>query len=389
MPSLRQLWVRQMRLKNKVRDSEIEMRQHLQLLAHRNYGVTELRIFGPRPMVAYADSEDNAVRLAAELDSKTSGIYGGVQPRPLELFDKAPNCWRPAVSTPHTNCGCDRDVEFITACFFDIDVVSQERTKGCPASEEELQQSLRVATLLSREDGLALSSTICCSGNGHYVLAPIVPIPVDSDETAAQFRQFCRQLAAKIARQVKGIRIDPVYNLSRVMRLMGTVNGKGKPSDERPHRRAHFVTEPVPAKSMALHHMILNTEIPASAPTVAAPPGTIRSDLTRIETCEFIKWCREHPTDVSEPQWFAMITNLAHLEGGPELIHNISRLDIFRYDCQQTQRLIERVRSRGYRPASCRTLRNNGFRCARLGRCQVRAPMYLGHLFPEKSGPAR
>ncbi len=23
--------------------------------------------------------------------------------------------------------------------------------------------------------------------------------------------------------------------------------------------------------------------------------------------------------DVSEPQWFAMITNLAHLEGGPDL----------------------------------------------------------------------
>ena len=62
--------------------------------------------------------------------------------------------------------------------------------KGRPASEEELEKSLEAATLLSREDGLALSSVICCSGNGHYVLAPIVPVPVDSPDVVKQFRQL-------------------------------------------------------------------------------------------------------------------------------------------------------------------------------------------------------
>jgi hypothetical protein len=85
--------------------------------------------------------------------------------------------------------------------------------------------------------------------------------------------------------------------------------------------------------------------------------------------------------DVTEPQWFAMITNLAHLEGGPKLIHEISRLDMFRYDYQQTQRLIERVQGRGYSPANCKTIRNNGFYCVKFGQCQVKAPMYLTRLF--------
>jgi hypothetical protein len=86
--------------------------------------------------------------------------------------------------------------------------------------------------------------------------------------------------------------------------------------------------------------------------------------------------------DVSEPQWFAMITNLAHLEGGPGLIHEISSLDMFRYKRQQTQRLIERVRERGYRPANCKTIiGDKGFYCTRLGQCQVKAPMYLTRLF--------
>ena len=44
------------------------------------------------------------------------------------------------------------------------------------------------------------------------------------------------------------------------------------------------------------------------------------------------------------------------------------------------QRLIERVKSREYNPTNCKTIWNNGFRCPRLGRCQVKAPMYLSDL---------
>jgi len=164
------------------------------------------------------------------------------------------------------------------------------------------------------------------------------------------------------------------------MRLMGTVNGKGQPSGDRPHRRAHFVTEPISARSMALYYMILNTEITVSTRKITAQPNKISYDLAKIESCEFIKWCRKHPMDVSEPQWFAMITILAQLEGGPKLIHEISRLDMFRYDYQQTQRLIERVQGRGYSPANCRTIINNSFYCPKFGQCQVKAPMYLTHL---------
>lgn len=212
-------------------------------------------------MVAYAESKEDVIRLSSQMDGQVPGIYVGVQPRPLTLFDKAPNCWKPALSTPEPNCACDNDIEFITACFFDIDVVSTGRKKGYSVSDEELQRSYQAAELLSRENGLALNATICCSGNGHYVFTPIVPIQVDSDDIPAKFRHFCHQLAEKITHLVSGVKIDPVYNISRVMRLMGTVNRKGQATPGRPHRRAHFVTEPIPAKSMALHYMILNIEI--------------------------------------------------------------------------------------------------------------------------------
>jgi len=76
-----------------------------------------------------------------------------------------------------------------------------------------------------------------------------------------------------------------------------------------------------------------------------------------------------------------MITNLAQLDGGPKLIHEILRFDMFRYNYRQTQRLIERVQDRGYAPTSCKTIRNQGFYCPKFGQCQVKAPAYLTHLF--------
>jgi hypothetical protein len=228
------------------------MRAQLALLGHDKLGVTELRVFDPRPQVAYADNQDDTVRLCRQMDGRTTGLYIGVQPRPAHLFDHASNRWVPARGGPDGNCARDGDVEYITALFFDIDVVSPERVQGHPASPEELAQSRRAATILSRQDGLALSSVICCSGNGHYVLAPIAPISVDSDEVAGNFRWFCQQLAARVAGHIAGVRIDPVYNLGRVMRVLGSVNGKGQPAPGRPHRRAHFVTEPARPRSIDL-----------------------------------------------------------------------------------------------------------------------------------------
>lgn len=356
-----------MELTDKKVDPSIAICQHLQLLGHSGCGVSELRTFDRKPMVAYADSAESVVRLCNKMDGRVSGIYVGVQPRPLGLFDKAPSCWKPALSGPKCNCAYDRDIEFITACLFDIDVVSRERRRGFPSSEEELQESLHAAKLLSRENDLALNSTICCSGNGHYVLTPIVPIPVDSDEVPRKFRRFCYQLAGKIAGQVHGVKIDPVYNAGRVMRLMGTINGKGRVVQGRPHRRAHFVTEPKAVKSMALHQLILNIEVASYHGKTTAISGVIKCDLSKIEKCEFIKWCRRCPMHLSEPQWFDMITNLAHLEGGPELVHEISRLDTVRYDYEQTQNLVERVQNRRYSPTSCESLDELGFCCPKFG----------------------
>ncbi len=256
---------------------------HIRLLGHSGYGVTELRTFDNRPMVASADSEQSVVRLCEQADGRATGIFVGLQPRPVHLFDRAPNCWMPATLKPEPNCACNRDIEFVTVGYWDLDTVSAQQDRGYPASEAELEGNYEAARLLSRQDGLALSSSICCSGSGYHVLAPLVPIPVDDDDVALKFRCFCWQLASGISGRIEGVRFDEVFNLGRVTRLMDTVNRKGRATAERPHRRASFVTGPVSARSMALHHMILGTEIPAFPAKETRTRDSIRCDVGRRE----------------------------------------------------------------------------------------------------------
>lgn len=358
---------------------------HLDILGHANHGVTELRAFDPVPQVAYADCTDAVVSLCRQMDGKASGIYVGVQPRPVHLFDLAPNRWVPARGGAGGNCSCDEDIEYITAAFFDIDVTSPTRQEGHPASDDELAATLRVAQQMAGQDGLAGHSTVCCSGNGHYVLAPIAAVPVDGPQVAQKFTSLCRQLAAGIAGPLSGVRIDAVYNPSRVMRVIGTVNRKGKPLPNRPHRRACFVTEPAQDRSMTLHEMVRNTDVAQITTTPRELPTGLRCNLSKIEKCEFVQWCRRRPQEVSEPAWFALISNLAYLQGGIDLIHEISARDTNRYDYANTERVIERMLREGYKPVRCATIMGPDMvrpgrgvlRCSQAARCPVRTPMYL------------
>lgn len=63
-------------------------------------------------------------------------------------------------------------------------------------------------------------------------------------------------------------------------------------------------------------------------------PGQFGSpDVPHIESnCEFLKFAKENPEKLSEPQWFRMLNLLGHMEPTGELAHAYSALDKKRYD---------------------------------------------------------
>ena len=114
-----------------------------QILGHEGYGVSQLRALrqGLRPLVAYADSSDELVRLALEFDGRAN-VYVGANPCPLAFHDSAPGRWVPAgqrtgrQSEPgRGTCCTDSDVEFCTVIAFDID---RQVKANCPATGQEL-----------------------------------------------------------------------------------------------------------------------------------------------------------------------------------------------------------------------------------------------------------
>ncbi len=370
---------------------------HYHLLGHRDLGCTELRIFTPCPMVAYTDNADDSVRLCQAWDGRTTGIYVGVNPRPVDpFFEWAPNRWVGAHSYPTSNCAADKDIEWLSTVFIDIDAISPIRRQGLPASPSELMATDQLAAIIATGAFRYANPVMARSGNGTYLVVPIVPVPIDSLQVGQQYTAYYRNLQQQYSSQVEQVRIDNVSNLSRVMRVIGTINKKGTPQPpDRIHRHSCFLSHPARTPSMDIHRQITHCDItPDQVAPSPIPPATtlIIGNLTQLERCHFIRWCRRFPHLVSQPQWFGLITNLACLHGGDQLIHEISSLDKQRYTFSETQQLIDRVRRMGYHPVRCSHLIQSDsgtygcFRCSAIENCHARAPFEMascGIAFPK------
>jgi hypothetical protein len=51
------------------------------------------------------------------------------------------------------------------------------------------------------------------------------------------------------------------------------------------------------------------------------------ADLSKVRACSFMKHCEEMAANLSEPLWYAWITNAIHCQGGREYIHEYSSKD--------------------------------------------------------------
>lgn len=90
--------------------------------------------------------------------------------------------------------------------------------------------------------------------------------------------------------------------------------------------------------------------------------------------CEFIKWCRKNPADVSEPLWYALISNLISIRpGGYSLCHDFSK-GYPSYTKEETDNKIRHAID-STRPHTCQFIFENGFRCSK--RCGVKSPVGL------------
>jgi len=376
---------------------EDDGRQHAlamyELLGHELCGITELRALGNSgPWVAYADNVTSFVDLAMERNRHGDHVYVGLQPRPAAVARGASHAWRPARGGSKGNVAKADDIAFVTNVAFDIDVATPTRRDDHPASNEELQACVEVSRRFSRTEGFAGTAAVALSGNGTYVINPIAPVEVDSG-TASAVKAMERRWIAEAAPLPPGVRIDPIMDLPRIIRVIGTVNFKGTPARGRPHRRSRFLALPAIGgrQNLLTEQLRCMSASSRSTGSEMTHPGVevMRGDLEQFETCEFVQWIGRDAPRIPEPAWMDFLTQCAWLEGGDGLAHRLSERDEQRYSHEETQGRLDRIRRAGYRPKRCQHLSGEDgiFRCPRIRDCSARRPLDLAVRRELRSGP--
>lgn len=106
---------------------------------------------------------------------------------------------------------------------------------------------------------------------------------------------------------------------------------------------------------------------------VTRPPVSAGADVI-LANCAFCQHCRDNAETLSEPEWYAMISNLARADGGRELIHELSR-PYPRYSPAETERKIEHALRDG-EPHTCAYIQDSlGFTGCPAAGCGVKAPI--------------
>lgn len=106
--------------------------------------------------------------------------------------------------------------------------------------------------------------------------------------------------------------------------------------------------------------------------------GTEKGIDIVLETCDFIKHCKEDAKTLKEHDWYAMITNLATFEKGTETIHEMSK-PYPTYDKDVTNKKIQHFLSSGTSPITCKVIAEKGYKCPKLesGECNCKSPAGL------------
>jgi len=110
--------------------------------------------------------------------------------------------------------------------------------------------------------------------------------------------------------------------------------------------------------------------------------GTQKGLMVVGLNCHFFRHCKKNAKTLSEPDWYAMITNLALFEGGEAAIHKLSK-PYPKYSYEQTQAKIEHFHKSGTKPMTCAKIAQNGYVCPNYknGTCKGKSPAGLSY-FP-------
>lgn len=295
------------------------------------------------------DDLNDAAKTALQLSNAKKDVYFGVGLRKEKL---------------KSGRGSNNDVTVIPGFWLDVDVGDGAH------KEKDLPPTIETAIELLNSYPLQ-PSLLIHSGHGlHGYWLFREPWEFDSDDERNEAAKLLEEFQATIRESAKqkGWKLDSTHDLARVLRLPGTMNYKG---------------EPVPVQVIAENDIRYNPS--DFEPYLMDMAGKKSQKLVYTESgpvslivdnCVFIQYCRDYAAKLSEPEWYAMITNIARAEGGRKLVHELSS-PYPKYRVEETEEKIRHALENGH-PHTCAYIRDTlGFDGCPEGGCGVNAPIGL------------
>lgn len=257
--------------------SEKQIHLHLNLLNHQGIGLTECVIIEHNVKkiiaVGFYDDKERLIQDVEPWNGKAN-IYVGINPRPINFKTRFPNQYN-TLSESTLKRTTEEDITHVTAVYYDIDPTN---TNGHPVNEKQHNETiLAVKKLQERYPGSLLME----SGDGSYCFAPAKQA-IHLNGNKAIFKQNGKNLTEAARQDLKDfdVRVDSVFDLSRLMKLMGTLSVKGKETQDQKYRMAQLPENQESSPNNSLWEKLLESQPDKEKlqePHVALvdPPGEI------------------------------------------------------------------------------------------------------------------
>lgn len=243
--------------------------------------------------------------------------------------------------------------------------------KGPAHKEENLPETLE--ELLSFLHGLECPpSIIVHSGNGLHTYWLLQEYTVVGDENRELIKRIMKgheMHTQKLGRE-HSWKFDSVADLARVLRVPGTVNRKNDSPKQVEIIEANLTRYPLSVFEKYADETVAFTgeRIP-----FVPDPDRIGPAQRIINGCAFIRHCQDDSANLPEPEWYAMITNVAPASDGIEAVHELSAA-YGDYSEHETDYKIKHALAQN-KPHTCRHIQEClGFECPQGG-CGVKAPV--------------
>ncbi len=204
---------------------------------------------------------------------------------------------------------------------------------------------------------LPLKPSVIIESGGGYHLYWFLKEPVGVEDTP-MVENINKRLASFLEGDIN------VCDASHILRIPGTLNHKYNPA-------RLVVVKEFTGTRYNLEDFEFLPEAQEKRDDEYVGKGPVKEELLE---CNFIRWCNDRPGEVSEPLWYAMVSNVARVSpGGPQFVHELSR-GYPGYSKKETdQKILHALNSSG--PHTCKYIKENGFDCSK--NCTVKSPINL------------